>query len=353
MSPRTRSIEYTPLTPDRLHDLEAMLLPVWGRRWSPRVADDIFRWRFLERQGGEAVLAYRGARPVACLDSFVRPYRTPAGVVHVREPADWFCAPDHRPLVSIQLMRRLFEKPEPVLVVGGNPGTREILPRLGCQELPALATYVFPLGTGVVAKTLSKRFGVPMTRLSPRVARALSLRLRPTGGLPAPPPEVRVRRIEAGGPVPDFAADGGPHGFAQLFQQWEFDWLRKAPPSMGEFVWLAFEADDGVRGVSLSRVYQEGPFRAARLLHLDATRPSASSYAGMMGETVRLLARSGAQWIGARFSSPLACGALERVGFRRVSRCRAFWWDRAGRVPEGPMHLGWATNDEGLLPYPM
>jgi len=353
MVPRTRSIEYTPLTPDRLPDLEALLLPVWGRRWAPGVAEDIFRWRFLERREGEAVMAYRGRAPVALLDSFVRPYRTPAGIVRVREPADWFCAPDHRPLVSVQLMRRLFEKPEPVLVVGGNAGTRQILPRLGFHELPALATYVFPLGTGVVAKALSKRFGLSMTHLPAPVARALSVRLRATGGLPAPPPEVRVRRIEAPGPLPEVAAADGTHTFAQLLQQGEFDWLSKAPPSMGEFVWLAFETDDGVRGVSLSRIYQEGAFRAARLLHLESTLPSASSYAGMTGETVRLLARSGAQWIGARFSSPLACMALERVGFRRVSHCRAFWWDRARKVPEAPMHLGWATNDEGLLPYPM
>lgn len=345
-------IEYTRLAEEHLEDLQGMLLPFWERRWDRSTADRFFRWRFLERSDGEGLIAYDRGRPVGFVDSFVRPYRTPRGTLQVHEPAEWYSDPAYRPLLGMKLTRRLMERPEPALTVGGNRNTASLLPRLGHQELPELVTYALPTGGGAMVKGLSKSLGFPMSAVPRLLARPLSGRLPNVRRVPPGNGSSRVRPIPNGEPVPRLGPRDGSYGIAPILGGQDCRWFRRAPDSVGSFVWLAFERAGETTGVSFSRLYREGPFTAARLLHLDAVDPSVPTYEMMVRETVRELMVRKPQWIGARFSCPMSREALEKVGFRRVGHCRAFWWHQHEPPPDGPLHLSWASADEPLLPYP-
>src|SRR5690606_24126055 len=133
----------------------------------------------------------------------------------------------------------------------------------------------------------------------------------------------------------------------------ELAWLHAAPAPMGRFVALRFEGGDGaLRGISLSRIYDDGALRAGRSVHLWARGPRSEHYGWMTRETLRMLSGAGAQWVTARSSCPHVGVALRQAGFHAVSTCAAFWRHRSVEPPDGPLHLGWGTNDEALLPYP-
>jgi hypothetical protein len=349
---RRGAIEYAPLTAERLDDAKALLLPFWKRSWEPGLADRIFRWRFLERSDWEATLAYDGDRPVGFVDCFFSPYRTGAGVVRVRESADWFCHPDYRPLVGIRLLRSIMAKPEPILIVGGRGTAHQIVSRMGWSVLPDLGSYVLPTGTGALVKGLSKRLRFPLSSVPGIVARGLSIRTALAPGAGRGPVGGTVTLVEDGTALPRIEPAPGAYGLSALITPEKFEWLRKAPPEVGRFFCLAFDTGDGERGLALGRIYQDGPFRAGRILHLTATAPTLGTYAWMIGEAAQLLVGEGAQWITARFSSRTARDALEAVGFRYTGSCSAFWWHPEAPPVEGPVDLGWATGDEGVLPYP-
>lgn len=349
---RRGAIQYAPLTAERLDDAKALLLPFWKRSWEPGLAERIFRWRFLERPDWEATLAYDGDRPVGFVDSFFTPYLTEAGVVRVRETADWFCHPDYRPLVGIRLLRGIMTKPEPIVVVGGRDTARQIVSRMGWSVLPELGRYVLPTGTGAMVKGLSKRFRFPLSSVPRAVARGLSIRTALAPGAGHRPLEGTVALVEDGMALPWIQPAPDAYGLSSLLAPERFEWLRRAPPELGRFFCLAFDTGEGGRGLALGRTYEDGPFRAGRILHLTATAPTLEAYAWMIGQTARFLVGEGAQWITARFSCSTARDALEAVGFRYTGPCQAFWWHPEAPTPEGPIDLGWATGDEGVLPYP-
>lgn len=347
------AIEFAPLTAERLEDLETFLLPVWDRCLDETLAGRILRWRFLERTDGEAILAYDGARAVGFIDSFFRLYRTRSGLVRVREPADWFCHPDYRPVLSLRLIQRLMREPEPIVVVGGNATTVRILPKLGYRELPHLAKYMLPTGTGVMIKGLSRAFRFSLAAVPRYLARPLSMRAmrgsRPSGSVP----KVSAYPVRQGTEIPELTPSRSWYGLSPTLSETDHEWYADAPDAMGDFVWRAFETSERGRGLSFSRVYEEGRFRAARLLHIDASAPSLPMYASIIEETVQALMRSRPQWITARFSCPMARAALEKLGFRKYDTSRAFWWHSEMPPPESPIHLSYASADEALLPYPM
>lgn len=345
------AITYIKLTPDRLEDVERLLLPYWQRRWDKPVADAFFRWRFLERADWEAILAYDGARLVGFLDNFFRPCRIGDALLRTRQTADWFCDPGHRP-VGVMLMRKIMEQPEPVLVVGGTDATHQLLPRLRWQSLPDLTDYALPTGGGAAIKRLSELFHFRLAAVPGPLGRALSL---PMGGRrrAAPPPgAAEVTCLDADEPLPEIVPRAGTHGLSSLLDQSEADWLRLAPDAMGRYVWLVFSLDGRPAGFSLSRLYRAGPLQAARLLHLQAQVPAVALYAWMSAETARYLAQQGAQWVAARFGCPLVDQALAGLGFRRRHACKAFWWHRGEAPPPLPYHLTWVCGDEAVLPYP-
>lgn len=345
------AIEYAELTPERLEDLERLLIPFWRREWDKPFTDAFFRWRFLERPDWEAILAYDGTRPVGFIDSFLRPCQIGDQLVRTRQTSDWYSDPDYRP-VGVMLMRKVMQQPEPVLVVGGSDATHQLLPRLRWTSLPDLTHYLLPTGSGAIIKGLSDLFRFPSSALPGPLVRALSLPL--LGRRRAKPPAGRaeVVHLTDDQPLPRIVPQAGSTTLLSVLDQGEVEWLRKAPDGMGDYCWLVFSLDGRPVGLSLSRLYNMGALTVGRLLHLQAETPSVALYAWMSSETSRHLTKHGAQWVAGRFGCPQIDEALTSLGFRRRQPCLAFWWHQGQDPPPAPYNLSWVCGDEALLPHP-
>ena len=345
------AIDYAELTPERLEDLERLLLPFWGRAWDRSFAAAFFRWRFIERPDWDAILAYEGTRPIGFIDSFFRRCRIGDSLVRIRQTSDWFCDPGFRP-VGVMLMRKVMQRPEPILVVGGSDTTHQVLPRLRWTSLPDLAHYALPTGSGAAIKGLCELFGFPSSRLPRPLVRALSVPLRRRRRANPPAGEAEVSCLAADGPLPRIVPQADGSTLLSVLDQAEAEWLGRAPDSMGSYFWLVFSLDGRPVGLSLSRLYDLGPLTVGRLLHLQAEVPSVALYAWMSDETSRHLAKRGAQWVAGRFGCPQIDEALTGLGFRKRQPCRAFWWHQGQQPPPVPHNLTWICGDEALLPHP-
>jgi hypothetical protein len=287
---------------------------------------------------------------VAFLDSFIRPCRVGAQVVSVRQTANWFCHPDYRPVVGIKLMRMMMDKPEPMLIVGGNDNSWNVLPRLRWHALPTVPQYVLPIGPGVVFKGLSHLLDFPVSAIPSALGRVISFRVFGRRRGTTPNGSGSVMRLRGAEAIPEIVPPPDGCALSAVLGQEEVDWLDKAPDAMGDFVWLVFSVDGSPVGLSLSRLYEDRPFRAAKLLHLQVTDPSAAGYTWIIEETVHYLAERGAQWIAARFGNPLIVQVLEKMGFknRRVD-APAFWWNHGQEPPDGPYHLTSVCGNESVI----
>lgn len=345
------AIDYAALTPERLEDLERLLLPFWRRTWDKTFADAFFRWRFVERPDWDAILAYDGTRAVGFVDSFFRPCRLRGTLVRVRQTSDWFCDPGYRP-VGVMLMRKVMQQPEPILVVGGSDATHRILPRLQWTSLPDLMHYALPTGSGAIIKGVSEFLRIPVSALPRSLVRTFCLPLLRSHRAKPPAGKAEVACLTAADAVPRIVPSAGGSALLSVLDQEEVAWLRQAPEGMGAYFWLVFSLDGQPVGFSLSRLYDLGPLTVGRLLHLQVASPSVALYAWMSSETSLFLAKRGAQWVAARFGDPLVDEALTGLGFRRRQPCPAFWWHEGRQPPPAPHHLTWVCGDEAQLPHP-
>lgn len=345
--------EIVPLTAEHLGDLQDLLLPFWQRKWDPAYAEAMFRWRFLDRPDWQALIAYDRKRPVGFLDAFVRTRYLDSRPVRVLETADWFTLPDYRPITGIMLMRQMMRKSMPILVAGSNEHTHGLLPKLGWQELTPLALFILPVRLGAAVKRLSRTVHFPLTKIPGGVADAMSVRIASPKTELTPSGQLSVAKLEHGQAIPEIASLPGRTALSAELTTREAEWLSRAPKPMGEFLWLVFSVDGNPAGITLSRVYYEGPFRKANLLHVQAGAPSASLYDWMVAETARQLIERGVHWIVGRFGCSVAVEACRRVGFRqRVGPVRVFWWDEKHKLPKVPLDVTWVCGDDSLHPLP-
>ena len=184
------------------------------------------------------------------------------------------------------------------------------------------------------------------------LARSLSFRIGGARRGPPPGAETSVTRLRGNAPLPEIVPPPDTCMLSAVLGQQEVDWLGKVPDAMGEFIWLVFSVDGAPVGHSLSRIYQEKPFQAAKLLHIQANAPAADLYAWMIAETATYLAAHGAQWVAARFSCPILGEAFRETGFTKRPSRDAYWLDHGRDPPDGPFSLTWMCGDEGLLPFP-
>jgi len=347
------AIKIEPLTADRLEDLQELLLPFWQRNWEKSFADQMFRWRFLERPDWEANIAYDNGKPVAFLDSFFRRRLVGPRLVRVRETADWYSVAAYRPLLGVMLMRQMMAADEPMLVVGGNENTQRLLPKLGWQQLAPLARYVRPLRLGAGIKELSRRLHFPLSAFPASLAEAFSLRVATMHGA-EPMGDLSVIELQPEDMLPEIKPSSASSQLCTLLTAEEATWLHKAPKEMGELVVLAFSVDGVPAAISLSRLHWERPFRTANLLHLQAVADTPELYSWVITETSRRLADRGAHWVTTRFNSPVAQYSCERAGFRKMpASINSYWYDRNQSLADQALHLTWVCGDESLHPLPI
>jgi hypothetical protein len=144
----------------------------------------------------------------------------------------------------------------------------------------------------------------------------------------------------------------GDYALARLVEPSELAWLTSAPPEMGEFSALLFSSAGKPIGLSLSRLFLQGDYQAAHIMHVQAAGASSARYAWMISETASFLARRGAKAIRCRTSCSQLKEALRKVDFFEYSSLQPRWWSRDLEAPTGDVLLSWLRGDDGLLPYP-
>lgn len=341
------TISFSSLTRENELAVRALLLPWWQQDWkgSDQFARELFVWRYEARPLGETLLAFDDGRCVANLDSLLRPYLLSGVPVTVRETCDWFCLPGYRPLgIGIKLIRQMMTRPEPILVIGGNAPTRELLPRMKWSRLPEVSDYLLPVSWRVLGAMALRRFlprGEMLARLIPS-----QLALRRPRQLPPPPSYTQVRASPGTEIPPPPPRDA--YGLASLIDESCLEWLAHAPREIGNLVSLNFWVGDAPVGISVSRLVPLSEGLTAKILHLQCALHSPATIEWIVSETSRYLMNRGAGLITCRFSCPTIGAALHRVGFLCVRKLPAFWWSHGEIAPHGPMHLTMLRGDDAL-----
>jgi len=350
------AVTYTDLTRDNLPALQHFLTERWReeeagpKSWPADFAERFFSWRFLERKSWDTTVAMDGDRCVALMDSFMRDYILNGRKITLRENGVWWCHPDFRPLVAMRVMQMLMQKPEPVVIVGGGETLRAVLTRYRWQMLEPVQHRVLILGTGALLKMAGRLMGNDLIPLPPSLSRALSFnfkRLRPFRS-----GNVSMEVLQSPADLPTIEPPADTYTLAALATQGDADWLMSAPQAEGRFIWLVFSEGGVPVGFSVSRLYEENGPLAAKLVHVQVTRPDADTYTWVIGETVRHLAAQGANWVDTMMSCPEANAAMDRIGFLQRPAYPAFWWSKTEPAPSGKLHLTGLGGQRSLTPYP-
>jgi hypothetical protein len=319
--------------------------------WPEELSDEYFRWRYSAREQSETLLAFDGDRCVAMLDSSSHAYRFGDSITSVREPCEWLCLPDYRPLgLGLRLMGMFMKEPEPMFAMVGTWMTQDILPRMGWRKLPDTVNYTLPLTSGALADSLLGRLRLPVGGLRTRLAHTISVPVWHRRSK-APTGDSAISEHQPGDLLP-LVEPSADYGLACICSPWEPAWLCNAPQDMGQFYWLVATADGKPVGLTISRLFRQHGASQANLLHLQTRQRSPELYEWLITETARFLAEQGAAKVSCRASCPTFSTALKHVGFIERSRTPAFWWSKDGSDPSGPLHLTQWRADESIRPYP-
>ncbi len=341
------------VTAEHLPAVRQLLMLYWERQWPDGVADDFLRWRLFDRPDWAAVAAFDGDRCVAFIDSFVRPYTVDGRRVRVRETGEWFCLPDYRPLASLKVLQALMKKPEPIVATTNSEVTKAVLPKLKWQVVCEQQQCVFAAGVGVAVKGLTKRLKMQLSTLPDITGTLLPFRFRKPRRLAPPSEPASVRAIASADDLPDLPPPEDSFALYALADRTTARWFSAAPDGEGRFIWLAFELNGETVGLSLSRIFREGPYKAARLLHVQSARHDPETYGWIASETSCHLAASGVHWIEARSTSEMIVSALETTGYMKGAAFPVYWWPGDDRVElDGSILLNGMRGEEALMPYP-
>ena len=345
-------IAYVDVTAEHLPALRQLLLRYWERDWTEDVADRFLRWRILERPEWEAVAAFDGDRCVALIDSFVRPYILDGQHVRVRETCDWICLPEHRPFVGLRVLQSMMKRPEPIITTTSSEANDKLLNGLKWRTIGKLQQCVFPIGAGALVKSAAQRFDRELGTLPTVTGQLLPFRLRKPRRILAPEQSATVTEITSAEDLPTIAPPKDALALCALADKRDIPWLGTAPDGEGAFLWLLFRIGDEPVGMSLSRLYREGPYLGAKLLHLQSSRHDQETYAWLASSTSEHLAERGAHWIDARFSCEEVLSALDAVGYVRRHYWAVYWWSCDRSDADGHILASGMRGVEGLMPYP-
>lgn len=338
--------EIVALTSEHYERLAQFSAKVWPR---PRSAA-FLRWRYLEPSFQRGYLALRDAECLAMVSVFRRPYLSGAGVVHVADSFDWFTLPElQNSGLGVRLMRRVMKDPDPVIVTGGSPITRDLLPKMGFRTLGPVRRYWLPIDAERVATLLARRsVPRPLSRLAFRVGRPWvgPRRLRP-------PPGGRAFAV-AGVGEEALAIDPRPagRGCAPVWTPELVRWLQTGFPTMGHYLPLYFAIGRDLAGWALLRVFEGAVGREAQLLDVRAREDDEGLYAWMVSEAVARAAGLGAGMLVTGTTLPTLERALRRNRFRPAGSAPIHCYGGLEAGLEEPAVFAAHWGDEPLVPYP-
>jgi hypothetical protein len=345
-------ITIEPLTEATLPAVEDMLMRLWGRDWKPEFSSRLFRWRFLDRKNGEAILVMDGTRCVAMIDSWVRQYMINGELVSVRELCDWFSLPEYGG-VGLKPMRMMMKKAEPIVSIGGSQATQSLLPKLGWKPLPHPAVdYSLPVTGGAIVERFFKRFNLPGKQTCVRLANGISLPHRSPDIHIESEREPAFREHSSNSPLLTVSPPRGSYQLASLIGTNEIDWICSAPEEMGEFIALEFLLDNQVIGLTLSRLFSGEHTRKANIVQVQSSQVSTDIYRWMINETTSLVASKGADVVKCRTTCAFIAEALHQLGYLKRDSWQTVWWSKNQEPPQGPILLSRYRADDAIQPYP-
>jgi hypothetical protein len=315
---------------------------VWKRDWSEDLAQSYFAWRYTGRANGDTLLALDRGRCIGIIDSFLRPYWIDGCRQLVRETCDWFCLPAYRPLgVGLHLLRRIMDKPEPIIAIGGTEYTQELLPKLRWASVRGIHNFVLPASAKTAAAFLARGAGRRIAWAAGLVPN-VPLARHPRSALPFGKLLMKVRDAGDNGRF-----DGiGPYALGPEIEPPVLDWLACAPPLLGQFVVLSFLADDVQAGIAICRIEKLSVGCVAQIVHLQPASLEVIDW--MVSETVTHLLERGAGVIFCRSSCQTVSSALTATGFYRRKPVPMFWWARNSLPPAGRFNLASLQADDAL-----
>ncbi len=336
--------EIVAFAPEHLEAVRRFSAAAWRR---PR-SDAYLRWRYLEPRFHRAYLALRDGRCLAWMTALHRPYRAGDEIVLVADSFDWYCLPELRNSgLGVRVMQRMLRDPEPVIVTGGTPDTRDLLPRMGFRSLDIVRRFVLPLGSDRMAEALVRR-GIPRGLGAPAFA-AVRRWFRP-----------RRRALPRGGRVVATASVGdealaidprpGGSGTAPIWTQEFLRWLTAGFPGMGHFIPLYFAVGDSLVGWALLRIFATASGTEATLLDVRAREPDL--YTWMISEAALRAAGFGPGFLSAGTTCAAVEQALRRNRFRPSGTAPIHFGSSQRKGLPEPIVFGNHWGDEPLVPYP-
>jgi hypothetical protein len=271
--------------------------------------------------------------------------------VFVADAFDWFCLPElRRSGLGVRLLQRQMQGAEPVVVTGGSPDTRDLLPRMGFQVPASVERFGLLLGAARAADALARRTRVPPALGRLAFAAAAPLLTPRRRGVP-PGAEVEA-------PVQLDAADltidprRGGNGTAPVWTPDALAWLAAGSPGFGRYQPLRFLIGGVTEGWALLRFFDGPNGREAALLDVRARNPGADRYTWMLSECAVFAAAQGPGLLTAGTSCPEVEASLRRLRFRALGSAPIHCFARHGAVLEGPVVFGAHWGDEPITPYP-
>ena len=135
-------------------------------------------------------------------------------------------------------------------------------------------------------------------------------------------------------------------GLVQLFQQPQWDWFVKMPPSLAKPIGLKFFHDDVLVGLSVSQIEPTSSGLDGKILYMQASDQSLMRW--IVSETTRVLADHRVGFIRACVSTPTKIEAMQEVGYMKQRDISCHWWNRASQSPVTEIDIGYLPADTAM-----
>jgi hypothetical protein len=321
------------------------------RIWERPPTDSLYHWRYLECPSQSGLLTFRDGECVATIWSIKRCYRLGDELIDVLESFDWYVLPE---LINsghgIRLIRRLMQRPEPVLSVGGSETSLDLIPRLGFRDVSSAYPYLLALDSGVLTRELAMHFRLPRVALRALAGLATRTWFRPRRWSAPPGGDVlAVDRLDE--QVSALYQGDIGYGTVVLPDAAWHAWLTGGGEGVGTFITLYYLVSDVLVGWAFGRVFATNRGREAAIVDVFTPRPDVRLYGWMVSALVERLAQFRPGCIRARTTCPVLGSGLRKNRFLRGPQRPVLVWSAEGRVLPGPVHLTRGTADSAFLPY--
>lgn len=319
--------------------------------WERPSSRAFMKWRYLDCPAQWGLLAMRDGRCIATIWGRQRWYRVAGDRVAMLEPFDWHTLPEAlHSGIGIRMLRRVMQRPEPSLAVGGTELTRTFLPRLGWRDLGASRSYLLPLASKVLAHRLAEKGRLPRLATSAIAIVATRTWCRPRRQ--RAPDDGSVETVE-GINEEILALYQGEIGYGCVGfpdKAWH-EWLSSGAAGVGRITTLLFRNGDAPVGWALGRDYGTAHGREATIVDIFTPHPRVEVYAWMVSALLERLADARVVQVRARATCPVLGRALKNCGFIAGPTSPVAFWSTTASAPPTPIHMTGDTGDSAYHPY--